>query len=103
MLPPFQNTLQLHAACISGTLQKHSMRNLPRLHSADKSFSFALNYQKYFPKAPGSASKSFYRKKVEAQCAEGENRDKGRCEGQGRNEQQQRVEEGDPMQCHYTE
>lgn len=77
-------------------------RNLPRLHSADKSFSFALNYPKYFPKAPGSASKSFYRQKIEAQWAEGE---KGRYEGRrrGRNEQQQEVKEGDPMQCHYRE
>lgn len=80
-------------------------RNLPRLHSADKSFSFALNYPKYFPKAPGSASKSFYRQKIEAQWAEGENGEKGRCEGQrrGRNEQQQIVKEGNPMQCHYRE
>lgn len=72
--------------------------NLPRLHSADKSFAFALNYQKYFPKAPGSASKSFYRQKTEAQWAEGE---KGICEG--RNDQQETVEEGDPMQCHHRE
>lgn len=65
-------------------------RSLPHLHSADKSFSFALNYPKYFPKAPGSASKSFYRQKIEAQWAEGENGEKGRCEGQRRegNEQQ---------------
>ena len=75
-------------------------RNLPRLHSADKSFSFALNYPKYFPTAPGSASKSFYRQRIEAQWAEGENGEKGRYEGQrrGRNEQRQTVKEGDPMQ-----
>lgn len=99
---------QLHTACSTRTLWRRSMRcqftprNLPRLHSADKSFSFALNYPKYFPKAPGSASKSFYRQKIEAQWAEGE---KGRYEGRrrGRNEQQQEVKEGDPMQCHYRE
>lgn len=49
-----------------------TQRKLPHLHSADKSFSFALNYPKYFPKDPGSASKSFYWQRIEAQCAEGE-------------------------------
>lgn len=79
-------------------------RNLPRLHSDDKSFSFALNYPKYFPKAPGSASKSFYRQKIEAQQAEGENGEKEDMKAKGeRNELQQIVKEGDPMQCHYRE
>lgn len=50
---------------------------LPRLPSADKFFSFALNYPKYFPKAPGTASKSFYRQKNEAQCAEGDKKGGG--------------------------
>lgn len=79
-----------------------TLHNLPRLHSADKSFSFALNYPKYFPKAPGSASKSFYRQKIEAQRAEGENGEKGRYEGQrtGRNEQQQPRKE---IPCSVTE
>lgn len=66
---------------------------LPRLHSADKVFSFALNYPKYFPKAPGTASKSFYRQETEAQRAEGEKKGGeggGKCEGQrtGRGVQQ---------------
>lgn len=78
-----------------------TQRDLPRLHFADKSFSFALNYPKYFPKAPGSASKSFYRQMIEAQCAEGENGENGRYEGQSRERnEQQTVKEGDPMQCH---
>lgn len=56
----------------------HFSHVLPRLHSADKFFSFALNYPKYFPKAPGIASKSFYRQKNEAQRAgEGKKKKKG--------------------------
>lgn len=85
------------------SMQHHfTLPNLPRVHSADKSVSFALNYPKYFPKAPGSASKSFYRQKMEAQRAEGENGEKGGHEGQrrGRKEQQQRVKVGGPMQRH---
>lgn len=94
-----QHTLRRSMPC------QFTPRNLPRLHFADKSFAFALNYPKYFPKAPGSASKSFYRQKTEAQWAEGENGEKGRHEGQrrGRNEQQETVKEGDLMQCHYRE
>lgn len=80
-----QHTLRRSMQC------QFTPRNLPRLHSADKSFAFALNYPKYFPKAPGSAAKSFYRQKIEAQWAEGENGEKGRYEVQrrGRNERQQ--------------
>lgn len=60
----------VNAACVSIFFSHDAL--LPRLHSADKVFSFALNYPKYFPKAPGTASKSFYRQETEAQRAEGE-------------------------------
>ena len=81
-------------ACSPSTLRcrmqlQLTLNNLPHLHFADKAFSFALNYQKCFPKAPGSASKSFYRQKIEAQWTTGENEEKGRYEGKrGRNDQQ---------------
>lgn len=98
-MPPPENNCTQHAAPAhfeTSCMQcQCTPRDLPRLHSADKSFSFALNYQKYFPKAPGSASKSFYRQKIEAQWAERENEEKEDVKAKGgRNEKQQTVEGG---------